>query len=412
MQNFYKKALFALILLLVADALVACVCVYQSYPSATLMPSGAGGLYWRTTTTTVATEGSSATIRIIESGQRSLRYDFRITRPAPYSFVSADMVFEDGNGNAVPVDLSKYDTLSFTAKCNPLNILIFALPTFDATVSKPGDYLTYPSPLTFFSCDEKGVPVSLDLTRLTIPQWWYERMHLDLSHQSYKLNQVAKFVFGISQQSPRDRDSRVEISKLTLHGRDYRYLAALAVILVSSWCAFAFWFFRAHARELAASLDAKLRKDLPLVAYRQLTLEPFKDKEKAAVLRFIATNYTNSELDLESVVAGTGTNRNKVNDFLKAELGMTFTTYLKKLRLTESARLLTENPAATVAEVAYSVGYSNVSYFNKLFKEEYGCTPKTFRTVTGRPEIKVDTKADSAASTRTGPDAQQDLHHE
>jgi AraC-like DNA-binding protein len=412
MQNFYKKALFALILLLVADALVACVCVYQSYPSATLMPSGAGGLYWRTTTTTVATEGSSATIRIIESGQRSLRYDFRITRPAPYSFVSADMVFEDGNGNAVPVDLSKYDTLSFTAKCNPLNILIFALPTFDATVSKPGDYLTYPSPLTFFSCDEKGVPVSLDLTRLTIPQWWYERMHLDLSHQSYKLNQVAKFVFGISQQSPRDRDSRVEISKLTLHGRDYRYLAALAVILVSSWCAFAFWFFRAHARELAASLDAKLRKDLPLVAYRQLTLEPFKDKEKAAVLRFIATNYTNSELDLESVVAGTGTNRNKVNDFLKAELGMTFTTYLKKLRLTESARLLTENPAATVAEVAYSVGYSNVSYFNKLFKEEYGCTPKTFRTVTGRPEIKLDTKADSAASTRTVQDAQQDLHHE
>jgi AraC-like DNA-binding protein len=322
------------------------------------------------------------------------------------------MVFEDGNGNAVPVDLSKYDTLSFTAKCNPLNILIFALPTFDATVSKPGDYLTYPSPLTFFSCDEKGVPVSLDLTRLTIPQWWYERMHLDLSHQSYKLNQVAKFVFGISQQSPRDRDSRVEISKLTLHGRDYRYLAALAVILVSSWCAFAFWFFRAHARELAASLDAKLRKDLPLVAYRQLTLEPFKDKEKAAVLRFIATNYTNSELDLESVVAGTGTNRNKVNDFLKAELGMTFTTYLKKLRLTESARLLTENPAATVAEVAYSVGYSNVSYFNKLFKEEYGCTPKTFRTVTGRPEITLDMKPGSPASVPAAPEAQQDLHHE
>ena len=408
MQNFYKKALFALILLLVVDALIACVCVYQSYPSATLMPSGTGGLYWRTNTTTVATEGGGAAIRIVESGQRSLRFDFRLKRPAPYSFASAELVFEDGNGNAVPVDLSKYDTISFTAKCNPVNILIFALPTFDATVSKPGDYLTYPSPLTFFSCDDKGVPVSLDLTRLTIPQWWYERMHLDLSHQSYKLNQVAKFVFGISQQSPRDRDSRVEISELTVHGRDYRYLVALAVILVSSGCAFALWFFRSHARELSASLDAKLRKDLPLVAYRQLTLEPFKDKEKAAVLRFIATNYTNSELDLDSVVAGTGVNRNKVNDFLKAELGITFITYLKKLRLTESARLLTENPAATVAEVAYSVGYGNVSYFNKLFKEEYGCTPKTFRSVT----VRSDVKPGGPASTRTAPDAQQDLHHE
>jgi len=396
MQNFYRKALLALILLLVADALIACVCVYQSYPSATLMPSGAGGLYWRTTTTTVATEGGGAAIRI-DSDKRSLRFDFRLSRPAPYSFASAEMVFEDGNGNVMPVDLSKYNTISFTAKCNPVNILIFALPTFDATVSKPGDYLTYPSPLTFFSCDEKGVPVSLDLTRLTIPQWWYERMHLDLSHQSYKLNQVAKFVFGISQQSPRDRDSRVEISELTVHGRDYRYLVALAVILVSSGCTFAFWFFRSHARELAASLDAKLRKDLPLVAYRQLTLEPFKDKEKAAVLRFIATNYTIPDLDLDSVVTGTGTNRNKVNEVLKAELGMTFTAYVKKLRLTEAARLLTENPAANVSEVAYSVGYGNISYFNKLFKEEYGCTPKMFKSVAPRSDKLPDSDAPASA---------------
>ncbi|GAA5022874.1 hypothetical protein GCM10025794_09180 [Massilia kyonggiensis] len=381
MQNFYKKALYALLLLLVADALIACLCVYQSYPSAALMPQGARGLYWRTVTKTDAPEGGTSTIRIIETAQRSLRFDFRLTRATTYPFVSADMLFEDGDGNAVPVDLSRYDTITFTAKCKPMNALIFALPTFDAAISKPGDYLTYPSPLTFFSCSEQGTPVSLDLTRLTIPQWWYDRMHLDLSHQSYQLTQVAKFVFGVSQQTPRDKDSRVEISHVTLHGRDYRYLVALAIILVSSWCAFAFWFFRAHARELAASLDSKLRKDLPLVAYRQLTLEPFKDKEKAAVLRFIATNYTNPDLDLDGVVAGTGANRNKVNEVLKAELGMTFTAYLKKLRLTESARLLTETPAVTVAEVAYSVGYANVSYFNKLFKEEYGCTPKVFKTV-------------------------------
>ena len=381
MQNFYKKALYALLLLLLADALIACLCVYQSYPSAALMPPGARGLYWRAVTKTDAPEGGTSTIRVIETAQRSLRFDFRLTRATTYPFVSADMLFEDGEGNAVPVDLSRFDTITFTAKCKPMNALIFALPTFDAAISKPGDYLTYPSPLTFFSCNEQGTRVSLDLTRLTIPQWWYDRMHLDLSHQSYQLNQVAKFVFGVSQQTPRDKDSRVEISHVTLHGRDYRYLVALAIILVSSWCAFAVWFFRAHARELAASLDTKLRKDLPLVAYRQLTLEPFKDKEKAAVLRFIATNYTNPDLDLDSVVAGTGANRNKVNEVLKGELGMTFTAYLKKLRLTESARLLTEAPAVTVAEVAYSVGYANVSYFNKLFKEEYGCTPKVFKTV-------------------------------
>jgi AraC-like DNA-binding protein len=74
---------------------------------------------------------------------------------------------------------------------------------------------------------------------------------------------------------------------------------------------------------------------------------------------------------------------------------MTFTGYVNKLRLTEAARLLTEKSAATVAEIAYSVGYANVSYFNKLFKEEYGCTPKAFRTLAAQqsvpPEPDLDT---------------------
>ena len=97
-------------------------------------------------------------------------------------------------------------------------------------------------------------------------------------------------------------------------------------------------------------------------------------------MQFIATRYADAELDLERVVEETGINRNKINDVLKTELGFTFSGYLNKLRLTEAARLLAEKDTATVAEIAYSVGYGNVSYFNKLFKEEYGCTPKAFRS--------------------------------
>jgi len=230
------------------------------------------------------------------------------------------------------------------------------------------------------------MPVSLDLTRLTIPGWWYESEHVDISRQSYKLDRVVKLEFGASQYSPRELDSHVEISDLTLHGRDDRYLVALAAVLVIGWSAFGIWFFRAQSRALSAKLDSRLKKDLSFVAYRQLTVEPFEDKEKAAILRFIATNYANSGLDLDGVAAGTGANRNKINEVLKTELGMPFTGYLKKLRLTEAARLLTDNAGATVAEIAYSVGYANSSYFNRLFKEEYGCSPREFRNLTSRSE--------------------------
>jgi AraC-like DNA-binding protein len=275
------------------------------------------------------------------------------------------------------------------AKCAPANALLFALSTFDERVSKPGKLLTYPPAMTLFSCNEKGVPVSLDLTRLTIPLWWFDTLKVDVSRQSYKLSQVVRFEFAASRYSRRELDSHVEISGLTLHGRDHRYIAALAVVLVAGWSVFGIWFFRGHSRAVRAKLDARIKKDLPFVAYQHLTLEPCEDQGQAAILRFIATHYTNSELDLGAVAAGTGANRNKINEVLKAELGMTFSSYLNKLRLMEAARLLSDKASATVAEIAHTVGYANGPYFIKLFKEEYGCTPKVFRNLSNQKSKRL-----------------------
>lgn len=386
MQTFYKKALFGLILLLLADALCAAFLVYQSYLSVTVLAPRRDGARWRYVGETDAAWGGTSTIRIDESGAERLRYDFTLTAATPYSFAAAALLLHDKQDRLAQVDWSKYTSATFRARCAPANLLIFGVLTFDDNISSVGDFRTYRIPQSFFSCDERGVPVSVDLTRLTIPEWWFAAHKLPVSLQDYKLNKVSKVVFGASFQSPRDAASRVDISELTLHGRDYRYIAALAVALLGGWSAFGVWFFRAHARALIAGLEYKRKNDLPLAAYRQLTLEPYKDKEKAAVLRFIATNYTNTELDLDSVTAATGANRNKVNDLLKKELGMTFTAYLNKLRLTEAGRLLAESDGATISEIAYSVGYGNVSYFNRLFKEEYGCAPTAYRSLATRRE--------------------------
>jgi AraC-like DNA-binding protein len=385
MQEFFRKALVALILLLIVDAVVAWFCIHQSHLSTSLIPKGRGWPHWRPVTTTDAALGGTSTIRILEPGQRSLRFDFRYTGAADYPYVAADMLLEDGQGNAMPADLSRYTTVSFVARCVPANSLLFAMPLFDARVAQPGKFWTYPSPSTYFSCSERGTPVSLDLTRLTIPQWWFDAYKVDPARQSYTLDQVAKFVFGISHHSPRDVDSHVEISEFTLHGRDDRYLVALAIVVVAGWGAFAVWFLRAHSRALAASLDAQLNSDKSFVAYRELTLEPFKDKEKAAVLQFIGMHFADPDLNMATVTARIGADRKKINEILKTELGLTFTGYVNTLRLTEAARLLKDRHGTPIADIAYAVGFTSISHFNKLFKEEYGCTPGVFRSVATQP---------------------------
>jgi AraC-like DNA-binding protein len=396
MQEFYKKALLAFIFLVLGDALLASFCVQQSYRTLSLLPAKKGAA-WRYQGYTDAENGGSSTIRIREGERERLNFDYRLTDLVKFPFVSADLVFGDGKTGAPLQDWTGYSTVTFLARCAPANTMVMFLVTFDDKVSTLGNRETYKAPNSYFPCSEQGVPVSIELSRLPIPEWWLTKMQLNLSDQAYTLDKVSAIGFKTSFSSRHNVDSHVEISALTLHGRDYRFIAALAVLLAASFGAFGFWFFRAHTRALTASLDSRLEKDLTLVAYRQLTVEPYKDKEKASILRFIATNYADTELDLEKVVAGTGANRTKVNEVLKTELGMTFTSYLNKLRLTEAARLLAEKSGAGIAEIAYSVGYGNVSYFNKLFKDEYGCTPKAFRSLA--TQQGADSQTETAQTT-------------
>ena len=58
--------------------------------------------------------------------------------------------------------------------------------------------------------------------------------------------------------------------------------------------------------------------------------------------------------------------------------GYTMTEYLNQIRLQQAAFQLqyTDN---TILSICNNVGFSSVSYFNKLFKQAYGVSPKYFR---------------------------------
>jgi AraC-like DNA-binding protein len=368
-----------------ANGVLAVFCMERSYLSLPLLAPQPDGTRLRYVGNTDRDRGGASTVQFQAPDGEHLRYAFRLAEAGEYPFAGADLLLNDSRGRLAQADWAKYSSVSFVAKCSPANSILFSIQTFDEKLSRPGDFDTYRMPQAFFSCHPGGVAVTLDLSRLSMPEWWFGKYKLPVALTDYKLDKVSKISFGTSFQSPRNTASQVEISGLVLHGRDFRYVAALAVLVLAGWGVFAAWFFRAHARALTASVESRVMKNLPLVAYRQLTLEPHRDKQKAMVLRYIANNYADPGLDMDAVVAATGCNRNKINDLLKGELGMTLGAYLNKLRLAEAARLLSEEDEAAVSEIAYSVGYGNVPYFNKLFKEEYGCAPKVFRALS-RPK--------------------------
>lgn len=380
MLEFYKKASLGLACLLLTSALVGYLCIERTFLHLSLLPAQQSDLPWVTELGNDGYWGGLSSVKINDANY-SLDVEMKVSTIVEHPFASASLVFTDATGKPTLVNLSSFKTISFSAKCSPANVLTFSVVTVDEKITDPGDHLSYRSPSAFFSCDESWNRVELDLTRLETAQWWLERFHLKLSMKEYQLDKVPKLLFGSSSQSPVEVDARIQLNEITLNGRDWRYMYLFGFFLLLVWGAYGVWFFRQHTRALIGELRSRIQKDRPLVAYQQLSVEPQRDKDTDAILRFMATEYANAELNLDSMVTSIGVSRTKINDILKAELGFTFTGYLNKLRLTEAARLLADKEEANIAEIAYSVGYKNVSYFNKLFKEEYACTPKTFKSL-------------------------------
>jgi AraC family transcriptional regulator, dual regulator of chb operon len=59
-------------------------------------------------------------------------------------------------------------------------------------------------------------------------------------------------------------------------------------------------------------------------------------------------------------------------------VGMPPSVYLTHKRLQQAASLL-QKTNYSVLEILFASGFENASYFHRLFKKAYGCTPKTYR---------------------------------
>ena len=92
----------------------------------------------------------------------------------------------------------------------------------------------------------------------------------------------------------------------------------------------------------------------------------------------------------DSLVRENISNSDLSNEFLAEEMNMSLSTMMRKIkkllntspnnyirttRMSIAARMLLDSHGNNITEICYSVGFSNVSYFAKCFKEQYGMTP-------------------------------------
>ena len=92
----------------------------------------------------------------------------------------------------------------------------------------------------------------------------------------------------------------------------------------------------------------------------------------------IRQNMGDSDFTVERLGEEVGLSRVQLYRKVKALTGQTPVDLLKKARL-ERARLLVEKTDKSISEIAYEVGFTAPSYFNKCFKDEFGVSPGGLR---------------------------------
>ena len=134
------------------------------------------------------------------------------------------------------------------------------------------------------------------------------------------------------------------------------------------------FFFKIKAEELIClTLQELFKRENPTThALNQIDVQKIY-KVRDTILNDITVPPVMKDLALEI-----GMSESKFKRLFKQIFGDSLFSYYQKFRMKEAARLLKENKM-TVSEVGFTMGFSNLSHFAKVFEEHIGTKPKSFQ---------------------------------
>ncbi len=159
---------------------------------------------------------------------------------------------------------------------------------------------------------------------------------------------------------------------------------------------------------LEAHIDHLLERKEELAQYfkHELITQPQTESGKEneddrflkKVMNTIEANISNNEFSVEVLSEEMGMSSTHLYRKLKSLTHISANEIIKKYRI-KKASLLLKNKEGNISEIMYEVGFSNLSYFSKCFKTEFGLSPKEYQQKESKHSYDVQENIESGART-------------
>lgn len=109
-----------------------------------------------------------------------------------------------------------------------------------------------------------------------------------------------------------------------------------------------------------------------------LATTPIDEKLLNDTIKAIETNISNTDYSIDDLCTEVGLGRTNLYKKIQTITGMTPANFIRSIRLKKAAAML-KSTDMNISEIADHVGFGNIKYFNKHFKDEFGMTPTLFK---------------------------------
>ena len=120
-------------------------------------------------------------------------------------------------------------------------------------------------------------------------------------------------------------------------------------------------------------LQEKYNKSI-VVNPSEITTTSVDEKFLTKLLKAVEDNMADSDFSVEMLCELVGMSRANIHKKLKHLVNQSATEFINSIRLKRAAQLIKQN-AGNISEIAYDVGFNNLSYFSRAFKNHFGITP-------------------------------------